>query len=60
MTKHIRIENADTSDHKVRVIIEEKSPSGEWIRGDAIKLNLPTQMTTAMIHSTRRIVIEED
>lgn len=61
MTKHVRIENADTSDHKVKVFIEERSNTGEWIRGEQepMPLSYPTAMTTLMIHSGRRLVVEE-
>ena len=32
MTKVVRIENADTSTHKVRVYREIKNEAGEWVR----------------------------
>lgn len=61
MTKAIRIENADTSSHKVRVFKEQKNPAGEWVRNmdTAIELDHPTQMATDFIHSHQRLVIEE-
>lgn len=62
MTKHIRIENADTSDHKARVFVERKNGAGEWVRDDGIPpadLSHPTALTTGMIHSTQRLVVEE-
>ena len=31
MTKHIRIENADTSSWPVRVTVQHKNELGEWI-----------------------------
>lgn len=62
MTKAIRIENADTSTHKVRVYRESKNEAGEWVRSDApspINLDHPTQMLTEYVHSGQRLVIEE-
>lgn len=63
MTKHVRIENADTSSHKVRVRVEHKDAAGNWVPADAgspdVRLDYPAQMLTAMIHSTRRLVVEE-
>ncbi len=60
MTKAIRIENADTSNHKVRVYRESKNEAGEWVRSDA-KFNLdnPTQMLSDYVHSGQRLVVEE-
>jgi len=57
MTKAIRIENADTSNHKVRVYRENKNEAGEWVRGDAVPpvtLDMPTQMLTDYVHSGQR------
>ena len=62
MTKAIRIENADTSDHKVRVYRENKNEAGEWVRSDAAQpesLDTPTQMLTEYVHSGQRLVVEE-
>ncbi len=62
MTKHIRIENADTSDQKARVFVERKNGDGVWLRDEGIppaELNFPTAMTIGMIHGTQRLVIEE-
>lgn len=60
MTKQVRIENADTSTHKVRVFKEHKNEAGEWVRaGPAIELDHPTQMATEYIHSHQRLVVEE-
>lgn len=62
MTKKVRIENADTSSHEVRVFTEDKGPDGEWKRSEMqipVDLNTPTALTEQYIHSTRRIVIEE-
>lgn len=62
MTKAIRIENADTSTHKVRVYRENKNEAGEWVRRDevpAAALDTPTQMLTDYVHSGQRLVVEE-
>jgi hypothetical protein len=60
MTKNMRIENADTSSHKVRLYVEDKNADGEWERReDAIPLDYPTAMKELAIFSTRRLVIEE-
>jgi hypothetical protein len=59
MTKNIRIENGDTSDHKVAVYLEDLV-NGEWVRHHKpIRLDYPTAMDTACIHDSRRLVIEE-
>lgn len=60
MTKAIRIENADTSSHKVRVFKEHKNEAGEWVRAGApAELDTPTSMTTDYVHSHQRLVVEE-
>lgn len=62
MTKAIRIENADTSAHKVRVFMETKNEAGEWVRGEAprfVDLNTPTQLVQDYVHSGQRLVVEE-
>lgn len=59
MTKQIRIENADTSNHLVQVYIEQKNEHGEWVRVNARALDLPTAMLAEYIHATQRLVIEE-
>ena len=64
MTKSVRIENADTSPNKVVVRAEVKDADGNWVPADPAtqpvqRLDYPTQMLTAGIHSHRRIVIEE-
>lgn len=62
MTKAIRIENADTSNHKVRVYRESKNEAGEWVRSDAnppFNLDNPTQMLSDYVHSGQRLVVEE-
>lgn len=59
MTKQIRIENADISNHPVRVTVEDKGADGEWHVNHTLQLDAPTAMSTQYIHSSRRIVIEE-
>lgn len=61
MTKNIRIENADTSDHKVRVYTEDYDALNDvWVRvGEPVVLDYPTAMAQHYIHATRRLVIEE-
>ena len=60
MTKNIRIENADTSDHRVVVYAEDQQADGTWVRNQVpVALDYPTSLHTACIHSTRRLVIEE-
>lgn len=59
MTKKIRIENADTSNHHVRVTVEDKDAQGVWHTNHTVQLDFPTAMNEQYIHSTRRIVIEE-
>jgi hypothetical protein len=60
MTKSVRIENADTSDHKVNVFVEQKNAAGEWVRqGGPTSLNFPTQLHTGTIFREQRLVIEE-
>jgi hypothetical protein len=60
MTKTVRIENADTSDHKVIVFAEFKNDEGEWERtGEVFGLNYPTALAHVTIWKEKRIVIEE-
>jgi hypothetical protein len=62
VTKAIRIENADTSNHKVRVFVEQKNEAGEWVRGETprfVDLNTPTQLVQDYVHSSQRLVVEE-
>lgn len=62
MTKTVRIENADTSAHKIVVYIEYfNKENNEWIRLDepAANLEYPTSMYSGSIWDTRRLVIEE-
>ncbi len=60
MTKQVRIENADTSSHPVRVTGQYKDAAGNWIdEASSTQIDFPTAMNTQFIHSGRRLVIEE-
>ena len=65
MTKSIRIENADTSDHKVTVQVWEVGRDlgyGEIepdMRVEEISLDYPTSMVDLCIHDTRYLVVKE-
>lgn len=61
MTKSVRIENADTSDHEVTVFIEDLDPdTGEWVRqAHRTELYFPTALATHAIWKGRRLVVEE-
>lgn len=62
MTKKVRIENADTSNHRVRVFIERLNEAGQWVRAphDApVELDFPTALHEGWIHQGQRLVVEE-
>jgi hypothetical protein len=60
MTKSVRIENADTSSHPVRVTGQFKNAEGQWVdESSYTQIDYPTAMATQTIHSGRRLVIEE-
>lgn len=62
MTKKVRIENADTSSHPVRVTAQRKNADGVWVDDEAVyvvQIDQPTMQTEQFIHSGRRLVIEE-
>jgi hypothetical protein len=60
MTKHVRIENADTSDHVVVVETWEKgSNDGPPSLLKSEELPYPTGMATGVIHSSQYLVIKE-
>ena len=70
MTKNIRIENADTTEHKVVVEVWERgkpitSPTGEILSYEpgtlhsTMDLSYPTQMITQVIYKERYLVIKE-
>ena len=59
MTKAVRVENADTSAHKVCVHVEQKDVNGDWQRIKTLNADLPTAMVTEYIHDSQRLVVEE-
>ena len=62
MTKSVRVENADTSSYKVRLIPQEKDATGAWVdypHEKPTELNHPTTLATVGIHATKRYIIEE-
>jgi hypothetical protein len=62
MTKSVRIENADTSNYKVRIREQNlDTATGEWVDtlGEAYLLLFPTAMVTLGVHSHRRLIVEE-
>lgn len=62
MTKAVRIENADTSDYKVRVRFFEKGLNGEPdTLVDTQMLSYPSAMTSqhSFITSTRYAIVDE-
>lgn len=60
MTKQVRIENADTSDYKVRVRTYDKGVNGAPDKlVDERILPYPTAMAELYIHDTRYIVVDE-
>jgi hypothetical protein len=60
MTKAIRIENADTSDHKVMIEVWDKLEGNPDVLVEKFRLDCPTQMIEKTIWSRRYLVIRED
>lgn len=60
MTKHVRIENADTSKYQVVVEAVDVAADGTETVTKVVDLNYPTQLTTEVIHSTRYLRIREN
>lgn len=58
MTKHIRVENADTSDYKVQVEIWDKNSEGD-VLVKTEELNYPTSMLQTYITGSRYLVVKE-
>ena len=60
MTKQIRVENADTSNHKVETFCED-FVDGEWLRmaNTFQRLDYPTALTTQTIWKGRRVIVQE-
>ena len=60
MTKLIRVENADTSQHKVKVsVFDRLNGDGPGMLAEEHKLDHPCQMKDIYIHNGRYLVIEE-
>jgi len=61
MTKHVRIENADTSNYGVTVQIWDKGyPEGEPDKlVEEIQLNTPTMQIMPYLTSTRYFIVKE-
>jgi hypothetical protein len=62
MTKHVRIENADTSDYKVIVQIWDKGFDGAPdVLVREVRLDYPTAMTSSDVYltSTRYLIVKE-
>jgi hypothetical protein len=69
LTKHIHIINGDSSNWKVKVLVQDKKPeynsNGEilgyvWDTIEKFDLGFPGQLATRYITNTRRLIIEED
>jgi hypothetical protein len=61
MTKTVRIENADTSTHKIRVIVQHKNQEGVWESSAEVirALDYPTAMAEFTVYANKRLIIEE-
>lgn len=59
MTKQIRVENADTSNHKVEVEVWDKYAGQPDTLVKTVSLDHPTSLATEFIHSGRYLVIKE-
>lgn len=62
MTKAVRIENADTTNHKIRVFSQVwDETKQEWVSdgGTPVKLDYPTELVTTYVWATKRLIIEE-
>ena len=60
MTKQVRIENADTSSHKVETFCEDLV-NGEWVRvaNTYQRLDYPADICPQTIWSGRRVIVQE-
>lgn len=61
MTKLVRIENADTSNYKVRVKVQTyNDTTQEWSdTGEVYALDSPAAMKESYLTSHRRLIVEE-
>lgn len=67
LTKHVRIENADTSSYKVKVLVQERlydveqqRLSDDWTVTKTFNLDYPTALITDYLTSTKRFLIIEE
>lgn len=61
MTKAVRIENADTSDHKLLVQVWDKGADGAPdVMAKEVPLDNPTALITEYVHGSRYIVVKEE
>ena len=60
MTKSVRIENADTTDHIVMVQVQDRQADGTWVdKGQPFRLAHPTAMAEQTIWDSRRFIVYE-
>jgi hypothetical protein len=59
MTKAIRIENADTSNHKIRVRVMQRYALEEDKEVEVIDLSHPTQLITRTVWKGQYLIVEE-
>jgi hypothetical protein len=61
MTKLVRIENADNSNHKIRILEQLLDKDGNWVTTEKplMTLDHPTDMASWSVWEGRRLIIEE-
>lgn len=59
MTKHVRIENADTAHYKVVVEIYDRVINGPDTLVKTVNLDHPTAMLTDYLTSSRYMIVKE-
>jgi len=60
MTKLVRIENGDTSDHRLLVELWNIDENGNHFIVEKRHLNFPTDLTTMYLHGKLYVKITED
>lgn len=67
MTKYVHIINADNSQYKVKILIQDqvydhftREFTNEWKTVEEVDCNNPGQLVTRYLTSSRRILIEEN
>ncbi len=64
MTKAVHIINGDTSNYRVKVLLQDSTITSEgkkeWATTEVLQMYTPGQLTTRHIWDSRRIIIEED